>query len=305
MPISAEKWELALPQATSSFGAIAAGDWLYVYGGHIVPTHDYSTAAVSGRFDRINLAGGKAWESLPAGPGLQGMNLAARHGKIYRVGGMDPRNKPDEKADVHSVTTAACFDPATGAWSPLAALPVARSSHDLVVIADKLYAVGGWTMRGQQGNDWLDTMHVLDLSSEQAEWQSIKQPFERRALTAACHQNKLYVLGGFDEGNEARRQVDIYDPASNAWSQGPELPKPDLNGFAPAACAHQGRLYVSVGDGTLYRLSEDAAGWERVATSTPRIVHRLVSHGDRIYILGGAAKGGNLDLVETVTIEKQ
>src|SRR5262249_52592884 len=32
-----------LPEATSSFGAVVSGEWLYVYGGHIAPTHSYST----------------------------------------------------------------------------------------------------------------------------------------------------------------------------------------------------------------------------------------------------------------------
>ena len=83
-----------LPQATSSFGAVESEGWLYVYGGHITPTHTYSTEAVSGRFNRLNLSTGK-WEELPSGPPLQGMNLTAHAGKIYRVGGMAPRNKPE------------------------------------------------------------------------------------------------------------------------------------------------------------------------------------------------------------------
>ena len=37
----------ALPEPTSSFGAAAADGWLYVFGGHVSPTHAYSTAAVS------------------------------------------------------------------------------------------------------------------------------------------------------------------------------------------------------------------------------------------------------------------
>ena len=42
-----------LPEATSSFGAAALDGWLYVYGGHVVRTHAYSTDSMSGRFSRI------------------------------------------------------------------------------------------------------------------------------------------------------------------------------------------------------------------------------------------------------------
>ena len=80
-----------LPQATSSFGAVVADGWLYVYGGHVSPTHSYFKEAVSGRFDRVRLSGEAVWESLPAGPAMQGMNLAAYKGKVYRIGGMTPQ----------------------------------------------------------------------------------------------------------------------------------------------------------------------------------------------------------------------
>jgi hypothetical protein len=78
------------------------------------------------------------------------------------------------------------------------------------------------------------------------------------------------------------------------------LPGPKRNGFAPAACTLDGRLYASVADGTLYRLDEAGATWEAVAKTTPRIVHRLIPHDGQILVLGGAAKGDNLDLIETV-----
>ena len=75
---------------------------------------------------------------------------------------------------------------------------------------------------------------------------------------------------------------------------------PARNGFAPAACVLDGRLYASVMDGSLLRLDEKANRWELVAKTTPRIVHRLVPHGDEILIVGGANHGGNFDLIEAV-----
>src|SRR5262249_45721127 len=83
-----------LPQAVSSFGAVGSECWLYVYGGHIAPTHNYSTEAVTGEFQRLKLGtgdqpDGNDWEKLPGGPRVQGMNLAAHAGKIYRAGGME------------------------------------------------------------------------------------------------------------------------------------------------------------------------------------------------------------------------
>ena len=93
----------ALPEPTSSFGAAAADGWLYVYGGHVSPTHAYSTSAVSGHFARRRLRDDGAWETLPAGPPAQGLGLAAYQGRIYRAGGMQPRNEPGTPSDTPQV----------------------------------------------------------------------------------------------------------------------------------------------------------------------------------------------------------
>ena len=67
----------------------------------------------------MKLADGRTWEELPGGPGLQGMNLAAYDGKIYRVGGMEPRNKPGDPTDNYSIADVVSFDPVAGRWQSL------------------------------------------------------------------------------------------------------------------------------------------------------------------------------------------
>lgn len=288
-----------LPEPSSSFGAAVDKGWLYVYGGHIVPTHNYSTASVSGKFHRMNLAT-RQWEALPAGPGRQGLNLAAHGGKVYRVGGMEPRNKPGEKQDIHSVADVARFDPAKGQWEALPPLPEARSSHDVVVIGDTLIVMGGWTLKGAEPTTWAKTIHTLDLSTPGAQWQTAAQPFQRRALIAAVHGGRLYVMGGILPAGEVSTDVDVYDAGTGAWSKGPALPGASINSFAPAACDFEGRLYVSLGDGSLYRLDDADKRWTDVGRSSPRLAHRMVAVGDSLVILGGALKGKNLELVEAL-----
>ena len=293
----------ALPVAASSLGAVACGGHVYVYGGHIAPVHTYSTEAVTGRFFRRPLSGGASWEELAGGPALQGMNLATHAGKIYRVGGMDPRNKPGEPAENFSVAWAACYDPATNTWTDLPPLPEPRSSHDVAVVGDTLYVVGGWNMLGHDGQEWCDTMFALDLANPGAGWKTLPQPFVRRALIAAVNDGRLYVIGGFTENEDASREVDIFDPATGTWAKGPELPGESLNGFAPAACTIAGLVHVSVADGSVHRLSQAGCHWEPVASVVPRIVHRAVADGDgHMVLVGGAANAANLDLVERVPV---
>jgi N-acetylneuraminic acid mutarotase len=289
-----------LPEATSSFGAVTSDGWLYVYGGHIAVTHDYSLAAVSGRFARMRLGGEARWEQLPGGPGLQGMNLAVYGGKIYRIGGMEPRNPPGSPEATYSVADCARFDPASMKWESLPPLPAPRSSHDVVVVGSKLIVVGGWTLKGPDHTEWLNTIEILDLSAPKLEWKSAPQPFERRALVAAAYNGKMYVMGGFDERARIIRQTDIFDPESGSWTKGPELPAGEANGFSSAACVHHGDLYVSVADGSVYKLN--MGSWQKSAVATPRIAHRMISTDGKILILGGAAKGKNSDLMEAVAL---
>lgn len=75
-----------------------------------------------------------------------------------------------------------------------------------------------------------------------------------------------------------------------------------MNGFAPAAVAVAGRLFVSVDDGSVYGLNLTGTGWDPVGRATPRIVHRLLPAGDSVLIVGGAAGGRNADLIERLPL---
>lgn len=292
-----------LSRAISSFGAAIADGWLYVYGGHCGKAHVYSTEDVLGTFRRLNLKDGKTWEDLPGGPALQGLAMVAYKGKLYRIGGLQPKNKPGEKADNHSLATCACYDPANRKWEELPDLPEGRSSHDAAVVDDKLYVVGGWKMNGADKKpDWHGTALVLDLTKKPLKWKSIKQPFRRRALTAASHGGKVYVIAGLTDMGETSLAVNVYDPAKDTWATGPDIPGPQSNGFAPASCEVGGRLYVSTADGKLYRLSEKGDTWEPAGElKQPRYVHRMVAPSDNLLlVIGGASKTGNVALTEAI-----
>jgi hypothetical protein len=293
-----------LPKPVASLGAIACDGHLYIYGGHAGKTHTYDTQSVLGTFHRLKLDGGTRWEELPAGPILQGMNLAGHGGKVYRVGGMTPRNEPGQPSDTVSVKTCAVFDPKAGKWEPLPDLPAGRSSHDLVVAGDKLVVVGGWEQKGKDAKTlWHDTALTLDLKAKDAKWESVPQPFKRRALTAAAVGTKVYVIAGLGEKG-GDRQVDVLDVASGKWATGPKLPGDERVAFSPAAAVVNDRLVVNTNAGPLYRLNEPGDGWEKVGDAgVSRHVGRLIAHGsDSVILLGGAGGGGNVAEVEVIKL---
>jgi N-acetylneuraminic acid mutarotase len=293
-----------LPNAVSSLGAVACDGHLYVYGGHAGKTHSYDTKTVLGTFHRLKLDGGTKWEELPGGPILQGMNLAAHGGKVYRVGGMEPRNAPGDPADNYSVATCARFDPKAGKWEDVPPLPAGRSSHDVVAVGDKLVVVGGWEQKGKgEKAVWHDTALVLDLTAKTPKWESLAQPFKRRALTAAVVGTRVYVLGGLGADGGDRR-VDVLDVATGKWTTGPHLPGADRVAFSPAAGTVNGRVVVNTSAGPVFRLTEAGDGWEKVGEAkAKRMVARLVPHGDdAVVLVGGAGGGGNVDAVEVVRL---
>src|SRR5262249_18266434 len=194
---------------------------------------------------------------------------AAHDGKIYRIGGMTPHNSPGTPSDNYSVADCARFAPASKKWEALPNLPEPRSSHDVVLIGSKLIVTGGWTLRGSR-TEWMDSTVTLDLEVQPLEWKRVKQPFQRRALMAAAFDGKMYVVGGFDRNNQIVRDVAIYDPGTDRWSDGPMLPQGPGSAFAPAAGVHEGGLYVSVSDGTLYRLNPVTQEWTKAGSATPR-----------------------------------
>jgi len=297
-----------LPAPVSSLGAIACDGYVYIYGGHAGKTHSYDTETVLGTFHRLKIDGGKEWEKLEGGPGLQGLNLATHGGKIYRVGGMSPRNKPGDPSDNISLEDSAVYDPKAAKWSPLPKLPAGRSSHDLVVVGDKLIVVGGWQMRGKsEASVWHDTALSLDLTAKEPKWEPIPQPFKRRALTAAVLGTKVYVIAGLTADAASARQVDILDTATGKWSTGPSIPGTDRVGFSPAATVVEGKLIVNTSAGPLYRLTEKGDAWEKVGTvPTTRMVARIVPAGkDSVLVIGGAGKGGNVAVVERVQLAEK
>lgn len=290
-PKSSVKTPLApMPEAVTSFGAATAGDWLYVFGGHKGERHDYSVEMVKGSFYRLNLRTGGAWEKLPDATPGQGQPLVAYGEFIYRTGGMAARNTAEEKENLHSLSLVQRFNPQTGQWEDSTPLPAIRSSHDAVVLGDKLYIFGGWQLTGSTKEAiWPTNALVLDLKNPATGWKEFPQPFQRRALAVATVGSRIYVIGGMDSNNKPTGAVEIYDTATSQWSKGPELPPGPAKGFACSAIAQDGRIYANMFQGDLLRLTQDSNSWEKVGRlEHPRMAHRIVTAGAKqIIALGG------------------
>ncbi len=295
-----------LPFGITSFGAAVVDHRLYVCAGQKGPAHEYSREGQSDQFLRLDLRSPKQWESLGTVPRGAGLAMVSHGGKIYRIGGFEARNKEGEKSDLHSVSHFSRFDPATGRWESLAPLPKGRSSHDAVVVGNRLIVLGGWELRGNEPTVWDDAVLAADLSSDHPKWEEIaKIPSHRRALAVGEAQNKVYVLGGMQEEGGPTTTTSVLDLATHKWSAGPKLPGEGLEGFGGSAVNCGGQLFATTYAGTISRLSEDGQSWQEAGRlSRPRFFHRLLcAGGSSLVVVGGASmESGKDPSVEFVTV---
>jgi hypothetical protein len=289
--------ELAeLVEPVTSFGGAVLGDHMYVYSGHVGKSHRYHTGTTSAAFRRMDLRKPGVWEELPAGPPLQGVTLVAHEGAIYRVGGMEVRNPEGEPDDLASVAGFARFDPETRAWTDLPPLPEPRSTHDSVVVGNRLYVIGGWLMPGGEasGATWHEDALVLDLDRPEEGWRTLPTPpFQRRALAVASDGARIYAIGGLEEGGKVSREVDVFDPVTGIWAKGPEFPGGGkTQGFGPSAFGVGGRVYACGADGVLRRLEASGEAWEEVGQfGRGRLMSRLLpGPGGTLLLVGGSVK---------------
>ena len=301
-----------LPRGITSFGAAVIGDWLYVYGGHFGRPHHYSNTSQSDELSRLNLSRPAAWETIAKGPRLQGLAMVAHGGKLYRVGGFTAHNQEDADHDLRSVADFVRFDPKMEQWESLASLPEPRSSHDAVVIGDKLYVAGGWHLGGEDPK-WHQTAWVTDLSQEKIVWEPLPEPpFQRRAVSLGHLNGKLHVIGGMRQKGGPTTAVDVFDPASGQWSQAPSLidPKADadrgkgMEGFGSSAYTVGGRLFVSTYGGNVQVLDSGHPAW-RISTKLEddRFFHRMLPFDSRLILVGGASmRSGKRLHFETVEL---
>lgn len=288
-----------LPEGVSSFGGAVADGWLYVYGGHIGIAHEHSADNLSKAFRRLNLAEPQeGWEELPMRQPLQGVPMVAHDGKLYRVGGLSAKNAKGEDADLESVASVECFDPATKKWTELPSLPEGRSSHDAIVSNGKIYVVGGWTLKKDEQN-WLTSALVLDLKDPSAGWKELPAPpSERRALAVAAARGKIYALGGMNSEDTPVGDVFVYDVASDSWSAGPAMPGNARMAFGMAAWGEGDDLFATKLDGSVYRLNKAGDAWDEVGKlPLGRFFHRLLPASDNeLLVVAGANMGvGHLD----------
>jgi N-acetylneuraminic acid mutarotase len=186
----------------------------------------------------------QAKKNMPTPRG--GFASAVVNDKIYVIGGTPANSKVEE------------YDPKTDKWTQKADLPTPRAQLSASVVNGKVYAIGGglvgfvseWAPKG------LDTVEEYDPATDK--WtKKADMPTGRSWLTTVTVSGKIFAIGGY-AGSPPQNErtylstVEVYDPATNRWTKGSDMPTP--------RCL----LSASVVDGKIYAIGGftwPPAGW--------------------------------------------
>ncbi len=181
------------------------------------------------------------------------------------------------------------LDTMTQRWTTGQSKPTPVANVSAVVVGGTVIVPGGYTSAG------VPTTIVEAYHPVSNTWTTLAPlPAPRFAYAIAVHQNRVYVLGGWD-GQRYVDTVFVYDVAANRWTTCTPLPL--ARGFSAAAILNDA-LYVVGGyaDGREFancdRLVLAENRWESCA---PLLVTRgglgLVSMAGRLYAIGGGWTG--------------
>ena len=147
-----------------------------------------------------------------------------------------------------------------GSWIPVPKLPFLLHNHCQVQAGGKVVIAGGRS----EGN-MLDNTFIL----EGDQWIEVGNLIQARSFHAcAVLSGKVYSIGGEDSG-DIQSSVEVYDPATQTWSEGPALP---YGLSIEQAITFDNNLYVlggNTGDSInteIFKLSATSSEWEDIGT---------------------------------------
>lgn len=159
-------------------------------------------------------------------------------GRVLVVGGQG-------MAGQAALRSAEIYDPATRTWTGIDEMPGSGArQHTATLLANGQVLVAGGT-----DNHENPTLAAFVFNPASGAWQSVPMPAgqQRRGHTATLlPDGRVYLAGGLDSAGPRRDSL-IFDPASRAWTQGPELNVP--RGEHHATLMPDGRVLLTGGTG--------------------------------------------------------
>jgi hypothetical protein len=229
-----------------------------------MPTAREDAAATLGLDGRIYVIGGidgtgttirtveaydpthNTWTTVSPLPGARDSAEAVTgpDGRIYVIGGTDSTGARRRTVFV--------YNPRSQFWTTVTSIP-SPSREDIaaaVGLNGRIYSIGG----DSSGTTFLRRVDMYDLSSNS--WTRVSNtvfPGRNSSGAARGPLGRIYIVGGKDSSSRVPF-VDVYNPAADFWTVGPDMPTPSPN---PAGSPDGGRedMGVAAGlDGRIYAI---------------------------------------------------
>ena len=122
-------------------------------------------------------------------------------------------------------------------WKLFSPLQHKRQGNELVTCSGSLFALGGY-----DGNTRLSSVERLDEKSYR--WQDVApMRIARSKFAAVSYRDRVYVIGGLNNEEEASKTVEMYDPISNTWTYVSDM---NIARFDHCACVFNDQI-ITVG----------------------------------------------------------
>lgn len=302
-----------LPNPRNHVSAASVDGKVYAIGGQHNENESSGLQSDVHRYD----PGTNAWLKVAGLPVARSHAVAeVRDGQIVLIGGTVPGNIPS--SDVTS------YSPATNTWSKLPSLPAGRKTPVAGVVGGAVWVTGGShsvsTWVGRFSDRWESSAPMpaalgevaggtigknlylvgesnsatlaLDLSTGTWRTGLAVRPFPGHHHAAEVIQGRLHLFGGLGAGAGKHQ---IYDPAANTWTLGPDMP------FAAGSSSSSligGKAYVAggiIGSTTTARAAVyDPAtnAWKEIAPMPQGRNHAAATtDGSRLFVAGGRGAG--------------
>ncbi len=186
------------------------------------------------------------------------------------------------------------YDPTTAAWALAGSMPERRLGGEAVSLGDFIYLVGG--VGG--------TTAMLRYDPVEDSWSVLPGPSQpREHVAATAFDGELWVIGGRWQGIGALATVEIFDPASGEWRDGPALNEA-RSGFGAATVGERivvaggeilgPRPWTALASAEVY--DPASAVWSRLP-DLPAGIHGMpvAGHAGTAFVLGGSDQAGGID----------